>query len=183
MILKREADRLRREQSEIKSWLARAAVVKFDCDKDWPLEKLRVEVPLAEHRAAEEVKKKPLYERADKIGLKVDPTVDSKTLRQQVEEAEKELAADADYQAKLREWERAMEEYNDKLEHGPNARCPRCRWATHFGKSRIKTQFVCPKCTGIFTVRQAMAFWTPPPPPRKPTPPRKNPGFLWRVFH
>ena len=178
----KEAERQRRVASEITSLLARASVVKLDCDKDWPLEKLRVEVPLAEHRAAEEVKKKPILERADKIGLKPDPSLDAKTLRQQVEDAEKELAADADYQAQLREWERAMAAYERRLANGPNARCPHCR-NTFRTRADPKHNLKCLRCGTQFSVGKARAFWSPPPPPKKPLPPKKNPGLLWRIFH
>ena len=179
----KEAERKRREASEIKSLLARAGVVKLACYPDWPLETLRVEVPLAEHRAAEEVRKKPLLERADKIGLTPDPSLDARTLKQQVEDAEKELAADADYQAQLREWERAMAAYERKLADGTNARCPNpgCRNPMRIVNTKGKGQ--CKRCLAMFPRTQAIALYKPPPPPKKPLPPKKNPGLLWRLFH
>jgi hypothetical protein len=180
----KEAERKRREESEMKTLIARAEAVGLDYEDDWTLEKFRVEVPRAEHEAEETAKKKPLLARADKIGLQVDPTADSKTLKHQVEEAEKEAAADAEYQARLRQYERAREEWRNRVATGPNARCPnpKCHHTMRFNPSRIGTQFLCSSCNGVFPVRMAMARWTPPPPPKEPLPPKKNPGLWKRIF-
>jgi hypothetical protein len=174
----------RREESEMKTLIARAEALDLEFEDDWTLEKFRVEVPRAEHEAKEAALKKPLLARADKIGLQVDPTADSKTLRHQVEEGEKEAAADAEYQARLRHYERAKEEWRNRVATGPNAHCPnpKCRHTMRFNPSRIGTQFLCSSCNGVFPVRMAMARWTPPPPPKEPLPPKKNPGLWKRIF-
>jgi hypothetical protein len=180
----KEVERKRREESEMKTLIARAEAIGLEFEDDWTLEKFRVEVPRAEHEAEETAKKKPLLARADKIGLEVDPTADSKTLKHQVEEGEKEVAADADYQAKRRQYERDLEAWKRRVESGPNAVCPnnKCRHTMHFPQSRIGTQFICSGCNGIFPVRMAMARWTPPRPPKEPLPPKKNPGLWRRIF-
>ena len=180
----KEAERKRREESERKTLLARADVVGLEYEDDWPLEKLRIEVRRAEDEAEEAARKKPLLARADKIGLQVDPTVDSKALKHQVEEGEKEAAADADYQARLRQYERDLDAWKHRVATGPNARCPnpKCRYAMHISDGRLNTKGVCPRCGAFFPCRAARANFTPPPPPREPLPPKKNPGLLKRVF-
>jgi hypothetical protein len=189
-----EADRQKEEtkrRQQLDTWRAKAKVVGLEYEEDWSLEQLKVEVEHAEKeareedaRAAEETKKKPFLLRADKIGLLVDPTADFKTLKHQVEEGEKEVAADAEFGAVHRAWERAMEDYNERIATGPNARCPnpRCRHAMRFNPSRIGTQFICSACNRIFPVRMAMAHWTPPPPPREPQRPKRNPSLWKRIF-
>lgn len=178
----KEAERLRREKSERETLLARAAVVKFEIDKDWTLERLRVEVPHAEERVEEAEKKKPLLQRADKIGLEVDLSWDSKALRKQVEDAEEDVAKDAAYQAERREWERAMEQYKYQLAHGPNARCPRCKKPLRVSPGAAKRTLQCKACLTSFGGSRAMALWKPPPPPKEPTPPGRKSSFLRRLF-
>lgn len=180
----KETERKRREESEMKTLIARAEAIGLEFEDDWTLEKFRVEVPRAEHEAKEAALKKPLLLEADKIGLLVDPTADSKTLKHQVEEGKKEVAADVEYQAVHRAWERAMEDYRHRVATGPNAVCPnpRCHHTMRFNPSRIGTQFLCSSCNGVFPVRMAMARWKTPPPPKEPQRPKKNPGLWKRIF-
>ena len=179
----KEAERQRKQREETATLQARAAVVKFEIDKEWTLERLRLEVPKAEERVEEAEKKKPWLQRADKIGLEVDPGWDSKALRKQVEDAEEDLANDAKYQAEHRAWERAMEEYKHQLAHGVNARCtnPRCRRPMRISPSSAKRTLQCKACLTQFGGSRAMALWTPPPPPKEPVPPGKK-SFLARIF-
>ncbi len=189
---RKEAERKRKEESEIRALKARADLIGFDCDPTWSVEDYRVKVPAAEHKKREEARrnaqleeeeraKRPWLERADKIGFDVDPNWDLKTLKQQVEDAERELKMDADYQAALRQHERDMEAYRERLRHGPNARCPapRCGWTFH--TNRTSGQFGCSRCNGFYNIRSARAHWTLPPPPKEPMPPGKSPGIWGRI--
>lgn len=172
--------------------------------EDWPLEKLEVELRAhrekvreaarrekqrikdEEKRVAEEAREQPLYARADKIGLKVDPRLDYHSFKEQVEQAEAELAADAVYQAAHRQWEEDVKKWDHDRLFGPNARCmnPRCDRLFTFddaldyvvGKER------CPKCRCYFWRSQAKEHFKRPPRPEEPAPPRKKPGLIWGLF-
>lgn len=193
-------------QSEKAELVAEAEAVGLNWREDWPLEKFRVELrvfkekkaqaAMAErqrqkdeaHRAAEEERKKPLYARADKIGLTVDPTLSSSDLAEVVAAGEAELAADAEYQALHRQWEAAMSEWTDEIENGPNGRCLTrgCGRLFHFNDARGKDQSmgkaICPKCHRGFWRVQAQEWYRPPAPPKEPLPPRKNAGLLWKIL-
>ena len=179
----KEANRIRREESERKTLLARAEAVKFACNEETTLEELRVNVPAAEKRAREEPERKLLHARADKIGLEVDPAMELKPLKQHVEKAEKALADNADYQAALRAHQRAMQQYREFLARGPNARCPnsKCGHLMRIEAGRANGGAVCSKCNLIFPCRMGWAHFTPPAPPRAPHPPGSKKGLLKRA--
>lgn len=170
----------------------------------WPLEKLEVELSAhreklreaarreqqrikdEEKRVAEEARKQPLYARADKIGLKVDPRLDYHSFKEQVEQAEAELAADAAYQAAHRKWEDDVKKWDHDRLFGPNAKCmnPRCDRLFKFDDAQdyVVGKEHCPKCRLYFWRSQAKEHFKRPPRPEEPTPPRKNPGLLWGLF-
>jgi hypothetical protein len=182
----READRIRKEESERNELRARADLLKLKYQEGWTLEKLRVEVQQADHeareaarKAEEEEKKKPLLARADKIGLLVDKTVDYKVLKEQVEKGEKEYAADAKLQADIRQYEENLKVRDYLLKHGPNCRCPNPKCRYQFRSERKNGQFICPKCRGLFNITQAKANMPPPPMPVYPK--RDDPNLLDRV--
>jgi hypothetical protein len=179
----READRLRKEQKERNTLLARADIVKLACDPEWTLEKLKSEVEQAERQIREAPERKILYDKADKLGLEVDPACDLKTLRDAVWGAEEEARLDAEYQAKLREWERQTEDYTWQLKHGPNSRCPRCGNAMRINPAWAKKDLQCPKCRYFFNGYRALALWVTPKPPKEPQPPKKKPpGWFKSTF-
>ena len=171
----REAERLRKEQKERNALLARAEIVKLACDPEWTLEMLRAKVEQAEREVKEAPEREILYDKADKVGLEADPAWDLKTLRQMVWDAEEDARLDADYQAKLRNWERAKEAYLNMLKHGPNSRCPYCTHAMRINPAWAKKDLQCPRCRSFFNGYRALALWVKPPPPREPLPPQKKP--------
>lgn len=177
---------------------------------DWPLEKLKVELKAhkerqekaereekrriaeQEEREREEKRKAPLYARADKIGLKPDPTMEYDALKRMVEAAEKELADDAEYQAALRKYLTDLGEWTERQKSSdlPNATCPnsRCKYPFQFYGDMLDIDNTygrqrCPKCRLVFWASQARAMYVPEPAPQKPEPPKKNPGLLWRILH
>jgi hypothetical protein len=182
-----EAKLVRKQQSERNDLEARAERLKLPYPKDWTLEKLRLAVQDAEREAKEArekaedmARKKPWIDKADGIGFQVDQTMEFKTLKQQVEQALKQVEADTDYQTRLREWERAMGRYREFLATGPNARClnPKCRYVMRINNPKGQAQ--CKRCLEIFPRSQVIANWTPPAPPAKPQP-RKS-GLLQRIL-
>ena len=126
----------------------------------------------------QERERKRVIDRADKLGLTVDPAMDTKELRRQVEVEEARLRLDADHQARLRAWRRAVEHWEWERLHGVNAFCPdpKCHHPMRLGANR-EGGFVCAKCNGHYPCSRARALFTPPPRPREPqpSPPRKRP--------
>jgi hypothetical protein len=180
----KQQERERKETAERNKLVARADAVGLAHDDDWTLEKFKVEVPLAEQRAREAAERKSLLAQAKELKMTVDDDWDNKTLKEEIKEEKAFQQADGEYQQAMRRYKEAMERYKWNIANGPNARCPnpRCGHTVRFKPSRINTQFICSKCTGVFTVRMAMANWTAPPAPREPQPPKRKPSLIKRIF-
>jgi predicted Zn-ribbon and HTH transcriptional regulator len=182
----RKAREAEKAQAERRGLEARAERLKLPYDKEWTLEKLKLEVEdaeqelrEAERERQENEKKRPLLARADTIKLLVDKTLPYKTLKEQVEKGEKEYEADAKFQADLRQYEKNLEVREYLLKRGPNARClnPKCHY--QFRTERKSGQAFCPKCRGLFNIIQYRANMPPPPMPMYPK--RDDPNLLDRV--
>ena len=117
--------------------------------------------------------KRPLLERADRMGLHVDPKEPYDVLYKRIKEAE----ADADYQEKVREYERLLEE-RQRIIDTYNARCPNPHCHRLFTTTLKTGNYRCQRCRGIFTYAQARASWAPPPMPK---PPKHSPGVMDRI--
>jgi hypothetical protein len=178
----KEAERKRQEESDIKKFHARAAAVGLKYGEDWELEKLRVEVPLAEQRFEYDKERKVLLAQARELNLPVDDDLDNKTLKEEIKEEKAFQKADTDYQESLRAWKLAMERYQWNIDHGPNARCPNQRCRNVMRISSPKGPGQCKRCLGFFPRSQMIANWTPPPPPKQPLPPKRKPSLLKRIF-
>jgi hypothetical protein len=198
---RKEADRKHKEESEIRMWQAKADAIKFSYDKDWTVEKYRVEVPLAEKRVAqlardeeqrrqdeerrkEEQEQRRLWiDRATKVGFGVNPDLPLKEMKKQVEEAEAYVKADEAYQLAHRRWEEAMEDYRRMLARGPNARCPdrRCNFAFRVHTTNTMRSAMCVSCKYVAARMVFLAQWKNPPAPKEPAPPTINPGMVGRI--
>lgn len=174
-IKKKAEDRVAAEREQL---IVEARSLGVPFQPDWPTDKLRAEVL----HVKEENERKELTAEATKLGYGVSPSWDLPTLRKQVKLARDHAAADVDYQLKYQQWLEEDEKYQEQMRKGPNARCPNCRHAMRFPKSRKGTQFVCPSCSGIFFVTMAWTRWTPPAPPKPPLPPKMSSGFLGNFF-
>jgi hypothetical protein len=159
----------RQNESERKVVVARLEKLGVPFDPEASLEALQVELKEAEDTQ----RKRPLMEKADAMGLRVDPKEPYDVLHKRIKEAE----ADADFQEKVREYERRVAQRQQIIDTY-NARCPnpKCRRAF---KTMAKTgNFLCPRCRTAFTPRQARACWVPPPMPPYP---KRNASVMDRV--
>ena len=183
----REKERLRKEQKDRNELEARAEKAGVKFDKEWTLEKLKIEVEDKEQeqreqkqKVEENEKKRPLIARADKIKLAVDITLPYKELKQAVEHGEKEYEADCEYQAALRQYEEDYKLWEWAIKVGPNARCLNKACAHRWRTKLEKGQVFCPRCRAVWFVVQVKANAVPPPrPPRKPV--RRQPGLIDQV--
>lgn len=145
-----------RRESDRKSIMAKLEAMGWPFDPQGSLEKLQVEL----EQAKEMEHKKPLFHRADKAGIKVNPKDPYDLIEDQVKEAE----LDADYQRQLRDIEEIRKIREQALKFGPNARClnPKChyQWRTNLKHGQI----FCPRCRAIWYVPSVKANMPPPPP-------------------
>ncbi len=179
---KRE-ERERKEAAERAKWIARASAVGLEYSDDWTNEDFKVKVPIAEDKAAYNAERKSLLAIATDLKMPVNDDWSNKDLKQAIKEEKEWQWLDGDFQERKRRWLEAMEHYREFLLTGPNSRCPdrKCGYTLRFSPSRTG-KYVCPKCHGHFTVSQARACYSPPPPPKEPLPPRRKPSLLKRLF-
>lgn len=166
--LKEEKEK-RQTESKRKIVIAKLESLGVRFDGEASLEKLQVELTDAE----EMLRKRPLLDHADKIGLHVDPKEPYDVLKNRIKEAE----LDADYQEQVRQYEKKLE-FRQNIIASYNARCPNRRCGRPFKATAKSGEFRCPKCSAIYTPSQARANWSPPP---MPPPPKRKTGVMDRV--
>jgi hypothetical protein len=166
----KEARRKQQEESERKSIMAKLQSMGVPFDSEGSIEKLRVE--LAD--AKDMLRKRPLLERADKMGLHADPKEPYDVLEARVKDAEN----DAEYRELYRQYERNLEWRKELLRSGPNARCPNRACSYQFHTKRKDGEYRCSRCRAIWSIAQARACMPPPP---MPLPPKRTPSLMDRL--